>query len=139
MIKPILPSRETQVRFSRFLVVGGTAAVVQLSSLALFKRGLSPNPAFTLSFVLSTATHYSLNRFWALPSERRDSMQQLGEYLMTAGLSYLINLSLFRLCLSVIGLSVIWSAVVALPPSTLVVFLLLNYRVFRHGRGVTKG
>ena len=63
-----------------------------------------------------------------------DSVQQLGEYLMTAGLSYLINLSLFRLCLSVIGLSVIWSAVVALPPSTLVVFLLLNYRVFRHRR-----
>jgi hypothetical protein len=32
-----------------------------------------------------------------------------------------------------------WSAVVALPPSTLVVFLLLNYRVFRRGRPVIKG
>jgi putative flippase GtrA len=139
MMKPILPTRETQGRFSRFLVVGGLAAVVQLSSLTLFKQGLGPNLAFTLSFVLSTATHYSLNRFWALPSERRDTAQQLGEYLMTAGLSYLINLSLFRLCLSVIGLSVMWSAVVALPPSTLVVFLLLNYRVFRRGRPVIKG
>jgi len=138
-MKPILPTRETQGRFSRFLVVGGLAAVVQLSSLTLFKQGLGPNLAFTLSFVLSTATHYSLNRFWALPSERRDTAQQLGEYLMTAGLSYLINLTLFSLCLSVIGLSVMWSAVVALPPSTLVVFLLLNYRVFRRGRPVIKG
>lgn len=134
MIKPILPSRETQVRFLRFLVVGGTAAVVQLSTLALFKLVLGPNVAFTLSFILATATHYSLNRFWALPSARRDTVQQLGEYLTTAGLSYLINLGLFRLCLSVIGLSVMWSAFVAVPPSTLVVFLLLNYRVFRHGR-----
>lgn len=131
MIKSIVPDRETQVRFLRFLGVGGLAAMVQLSSLALFKQGLNPNLAFTLSFVLSTATHYSLNRFWALPSERHDAVRQLGEYLATAALSYLINLSLFRLCLSVIGLSVMWSAAAALPPSTLVVFLLLNYRVFR--------
>jgi putative flippase GtrA len=134
MFKRVLPARQTQVRFLRFLVVGGTAALVQLSTLALFKRVLGPDFAFTLSFIVATATHYSLNRFWALPSARRDTGRQLGEYLTTAGLSYLINLGLFRLGLSVIGLSVMWSAVVAVPPSTLVVFLLLNYRVFRHGR-----
>jgi putative flippase GtrA len=139
MIKSIVPDGETQVRFWRFLGVGGLAAIVQLSSLAIFKQELNPNLAFTLSFVLSTATHYSLNRFWALPSERHDTAQQLGEYLATAGLSYLINLSLFRLCLSVIGLGVMWSAVLAVPPSTLVVFLLLNYRVFRSQRSSTKG
>jgi len=103
----------------RFLIVGGTAAMVQLSTLALCKRVLPPDAAFTVSFVLATATHYSLNRFWALPSGRRDTIQQLGEYLATAGVSYLINLGLFRLAFSVIGLGV---------------FLLLNYRVFRHGR-----
>jgi putative flippase GtrA len=135
MFKRILPARQTQVRFLRFLVVGGTAALVQLSTLALLKRFVGPDFAFTLSFILATATHYSLNRFWALPSGRRDTVQQLGEYLTTAGLSYLINLGLFRLSLSVIGLSVMWSAAVAVPPSTLVVFLLLNYRVFRSGRG----
>lgn len=122
------------MRFLRFLVVGGTAALVQLSTLALCKRLLPPDGAFTVSFVLATATHYTLNRFWALPSGRRDSLRQLGEYLATAGISYVINLGLFRLALSVIGLGVVWSAVAALPPSTLVVFLLLNYRVFRHGR-----
>lgn len=139
MLKSMFPGRETQVRFLRFLVVGGLAAIVQLVGLALFRRGLSPNLAFTLSFALSTATHYSLNRLWALPSERHDAARQLGEYLATAGLSYLVNLSLFRLCLSVIGLSVMWSAAVALPPSTLVVFLLLNYRVFRRRRSPAAG
>jgi putative flippase GtrA len=139
MIQRMLPTRQTQVRFLRFVVVGGTAALVQLSSLALLKLVLGPNLAFTLCFILATATHYSLNRFWALPSARRDTAQQLGEYLTTAGLSYLINLGLFRLSLGVLGLSVMWSAVVAVPPSTLVVFLLLNYRVFRHGRPAAGG
>jgi putative flippase GtrA len=131
MLKRMLPRRETQARFGRFLTVGGCAAAVQFSSLALLKRHLGPGFSFTLSFALSTSTHYLCNRFWALPSDRRDSWRQLGEYLGTAALSYLINISLFRLWLNLIGLGVMWSAVLALPPSTLLVFLLLNYRVFR--------
>ncbi len=131
MFKGVLPHRETQIRLGRFLTVGGLSALVQLVSLALLKRFLNPSVAFTVAFVLSTATHYSLNRFWALPSERRDSWQQLTEYLATAGLSYLINFALFRFALDIVGLGVVWSAAVAVPPSTLVVFLLLNYRVFR--------
>jgi putative flippase GtrA len=132
MFKRMLPARETQVRFWRFVAVGGIAALVQLGSLAVFKRWFAPTLAFSFSFILSTSTHYSLNRFWALPSERRDRARQLTEYLATAGLSYLVNVSLFSLCLHVFGLGVMWSAVFAVPPSTLMVFLLLNYRVFRH-------
>jgi putative flippase GtrA len=131
MFKRMLPGRETQVRFWRFLAVGGLSAVVQLATLACFRRWFTPSLAFSFSFILSTSTHYSLNRFWALPSERRDRARQLTEYLATAGLSYLVNLSLFNLCLHLIGLGIMWSAVFAVPPSTLMVFLLLNYRVFR--------
>lgn len=134
MHKRMLPSRETQVRFFRFLTVGGLSAVVQFLSLALFKRWCSADLAFTLSFICSTSTHYGMNRFWALPSERRDNWRQFGEYLGTAGVSYLINLGLFKLCFNLIGLSVMWSAVIALPPSTVVVFLILNYRVFGKAR-----
>ena len=133
VLKRMLPSRETQARFGRFLAVGGLAAVVQFASLASFRRWLHPDLAFTLSFVLSTSTHYLCNRFWALPSDRRDPVRQFGEYLATAALSYLVNLSLFNLGLDRLGLGVMWSAVLALPPSTLLVFLLLNYRVFRRG------
>ena len=131
MLKNALPGRETQIRLMRFLVVGGTAAVVQFCVLALVKHWFVPNLAFTVSFVCSTTTHYSLNRFWALPSDRRDNWRQLGEYLATAGVNYLVNIGLFALGHSVFGLGVLWSAVLALPPSTAIVFLFLNYRVFR--------
>jgi putative flippase GtrA len=131
MFKRILTRRETQVRFFRFLVVGGTAYLVQMASMKLLLGWLGTNPAFTLSFMCSTSTHYLLNRFWALPSMRADTLHQLGEYLVTAALSFVINFSLFRLCLDVFGLDKLSSTAVAVPPSTLVVFLLLNYRVFR--------
>lgn len=130
-IKRILTRRETQVRFFRFLAVGGTAYLVQVVSMKLLLGWLGTNLAFTLSFMCSTSTHYTLNRFWALPSTRGDTLRQLGEYLVTAALSFVINFSLFRLCLDVFGLDELWSTVVAVPPSTVVVFLLLNYRVFR--------
>ena len=131
MLKTLLSSPESRGRAARFLVVGATAYGVQVATMKLFLLGLGTNAAFTLSFVCSTSTHYALNRFWALPSLRTDSWRQAREYLGTAALSWVINFSLFRLCLDVFGLGKIWATAIAVPPSTLVVFLLLNYRVFR--------
>jgi putative flippase GtrA len=141
MIKAKLTDRETQVRFARFLVVGGTSYVVQVAVMKLASEaiGLGTNVAFTLSFVCSSATHYVLNRFWALPSARADSWRQAREYLGTVAISYLINIGVFRLCLDVVGLGKIWATAVAVPPSTVVVFLLLNFRVFRAGSAKTGG
>ncbi len=127
----MIPSRETQVRFFRFLSVGGLAAIVQFMTLKVFKTWLGSDLAFTCSFICSTTTHYLMNRFWALPSHRNDAIKQFTEYLGTSGISYIINLSIFKLCHDLVGLSIMWSAVIALPPSTVVVFLILNYRVFR--------
>ncbi len=131
MLKALLSSQESRWRAARFLVVGGTAYGVQVATMKLFSLRLGTNLAFTLSFVCSTSTHYALNRFWALPSLRTDTWRQAREYLGTAALSWIINFSLFRLCIDVFGLGEIWATAIAVPPSTVVVFLLLNYRVFR--------
>lgn len=130
MFKGKLADRAIQVRLLRFLFVGGISAVVQFIALWLLKRYLSAGFAFSLSFCCSTSTHYFLNRCWALPSGRKDPGRQFGEYLATVGLSYLINLGGFRFFHDIVGFDVMWSAAWAIPPSTLVVFLLLHYRVF---------
>ena len=126
-----LPPRETQKRLWRFLVVGGGTALVQVAVIAGLKRWMSETAAFSISWVVSTMTHYAANRYWAMPSARHDSAKQFGEYLVTVAISYAINLGAFKLCRDVIGLSVEWSTLVAIPPSTVVVFLMLNYRVFK--------
>ncbi|MDB6128104.1 MAG: GtrA family protein [Verrucomicrobia bacterium] len=131
MPKAMLTDRRTQVRFARFLVVGATAYGVQVGTMTVFLMMLTTNLAFTLSFLCSTFTHYLLNRFWALPSERADVVRQAKDYVGVAALSFLINFSIFHLCLDVFGFGKLWSTAIAVPPSTAVVFLLLNYRVFR--------
>jgi putative flippase GtrA len=130
--KPSAP--ETQVRFVRFLVVGGGSALMQFAVLGVLKGRVSETLAFSISWVVSTGMHYLLNRFWALPSGRRDASRQFGEYLVAVGVSYAINLAAFKVCREALGLGVMWSAFWAIPPSTLVVFVLLNYRVFRAAR-----
>ncbi len=123
------------MRVLRFLIVGGGSAGVQFLVLALIRGRMSDTVAFSFSWVVSTTTHYLANRFWALPSARHDTAQQFGEYLFAVALSYVINLGGFKLCLDGLGLGLMWSTFWAVPPSTVVVFLLLNYRVFR-ARGI---
>ncbi len=122
------------MRVGRFLVVGGGSAGVQFLVLALLEGWMSETLAFSFSWIVSTTAHYLANRFWALPSTRQDAAKQLGEYLFAVALSYVINLGAFRLCTDVFGLGMMWAAFWAIPPSTVVVFLLLNYRVFRARR-----
>jgi putative flippase GtrA len=131
MFKAKLNDRETQVRFARFLTVGATTYGVQVLTMQAGLRVLGTNAAFTFSFLCSTLTHYLLNRFWALPSGRQDSWRQAREYLGTVVISYVISFSVFHLCLDGFGLGKILATAVAVPPSTVVVFLLLNFRVFR--------
>lgn len=127
--KPALS--ETQVRFARFLVVGLVSYGVQVLVIQVASSWLGASASFILSFVISTLVHYALNRFWALASFRTDRWRQLQEYLASSAMSFVISFSIFHLCLNVFGFSRIWSTAIAVPPSTAVVFLMLNYRVFR--------
>ena len=133
MLTTLLSPSESRGRAVRFLIVGATSYGVQVAAMKLATGllGLGTNAAFSVSFVCSTSTHYALNRFWALPSARTDTWRQAREYLGASAISYVINLAVFRLCLDVIGLGKIWATAAAVPPSTVVVFLILNYRVFR--------
>src|SRR5215217_4287346 len=90
MFDPLLTDRENQLRLLRFLVVGAGSAMVQVVVLRALKTLMSETFAFSVSWAVSTTTHYFANRFWALPSGRQDTVQQLGEYLVAVALSYLI-------------------------------------------------
>lgn len=132
MLDSLRPQRETIRRFLRFLVVGGGSLGVQLAVLWALKPWMHETIAFSLSWIVSTATHYGANRFWALPSARHDAGRQMGEYLFTVAVSYVINTAAFE-GLRRAGLNAYWATIWAVPPSTVVVFLLLNFRVFRAG------
>ena len=122
--------RETLLRLLRFLVVGGGSLGVQLATFWALAGWVNDTLAFSVSWLVSTGTHYLANRFWALPSTRHDAGRQLGEYLFTVTVSWVINTAAFKALLA-LGLNAYWAVACAVPPSTIVVFLMLNYRVFR--------
>ena len=130
MFDSLLTDRETQWRLLRFLAVGAGSALVQVAVLRLLRARIGETWAFSVSWVVSTTTHYFANRFWALPSGRDDAAQQLGEYLFAVVVSYVINLGAFKLLRTKFKLSPTWATLWAIPPSTIVVFLILNFRVF---------
>ena len=126
-----LPPRATQLRLLRFFAVGAGSALAQVGIIVLLKPHLRETLAFSISWICSSALHYLANRFWALPSGRSDAGKQFFEYLFTLFVSYAINLGAFFVCRNWIGMGVEWATLWAIPPSTIVVFLFLNYRVFR--------
>jgi len=138
MLHRMLPDRPTQVRFLRFFAVGGCGFIVQLASLRGLKDLLAARLAFSVAFALSVASHYLLNRFWALPSPRRDSGRQFLEYAATIAISYAISFGCFNLFFGLFHLGVMWATALAVPPSTLAVFLLLNYRVFKPAKPIAR-
>ncbi len=113
--------------------------MAQFTTLWLLKERMRGDVAFSVAYAVSVAAHYTLAKFWALPSERRDTLRQFGEYLGAVVISYAINLGAFKVGHDVLGLSVMWAAVAAVPPATVVVFLLLNFRVFRAGKTKSSG
>jgi putative flippase GtrA len=130
MFKRLLLDRQTQVRFIKFFAVGGTGYGVNVLSFNLVKAFFEPNIAFTIAFIISTSTHYCLNRFWALKSTRSDKWRQFIEYLGTVLLSYIISLGSFTLFKVYMTLG--FAQALSIPPSTMVVFFILNFWVFKH-------
>lgn len=108
--------------------------IVQFAVLWFLRKLLPANVTFTVAFVVATSTHYLMNRFWALPSERRDTARQFMEYLAAVAISYVLNIAAFSIAHDVLKIGLMWSALAAVPLATLAVFLLLNFRVFRQRR-----
>jgi putative flippase GtrA len=130
MFIAFLDDREGVFRLLRFLVVGGGTALIQVGILKVLRTRFEETLAFTGSWIASTVVHYVANRFWALPSGRDDSLMQFWEYLFVVVLSYGINLGTFKALRIKFGFSPGWATLLAVPPSTILVYLIFNYRVF---------
>jgi putative flippase GtrA len=132
MLQGLIQNQQFSGRFIRFFVVGGFSYIINVLTFWFLIHVLNTSAAFSIAFVVSVMVHYTLNRFWALPSKRSDLAKQLLEYLGTTVLSYVMSFTVFNLCHFLLGFTPLWSQVCAQPPSTLIVFLILNFRVFKN-------
>jgi len=124
-------NRERIHRLVRFCVVGGTVAVVDFSTVWLLSHFLRPLVAVSIAYVVGVTCHFLLNKFWVFQCRRSDYIRQVMQYLTVVLSSWLTTIVIVHLCLSTITQNILIAKLFAVPPATLVAFVLMQFFVFR--------
>ncbi|HEV3211185.1 MAG TPA: GtrA family protein [Chthoniobacterales bacterium] len=118
-------------RFVRFCVVGGTVAAVDFSTVWLLSHLLQPLVAVSIAYFVGVTCHFLLNKFWVFQCRRSDYIRQLMQYLAVVLSSWFTTVATVQLCLSTITHNILIAKLFAVPPATLVAFVLMQFFVFR--------
>jgi putative flippase GtrA len=118
-------------RLVRFCVVGGTVAIVDFSTVWLLSRFLQPLVSVSIAYFVGVTCHFLLNKFWVFQCRRSDYGRQLMQYLTVVLSCWLTTVAIVHLCLSTITHNILIAKLFAVPPATLVAFILMQFFVFR--------
>lgn len=93
-------------RVMRFAAVGGIVTVFFMGLNALFGRalGLPPGIAFLVSYPPALGLHFLLNKLWTFGDRRSTTHHQVGEYLFSVVVTFLIQWPAFTALQTLAGL-----------------------------------
>jgi putative flippase GtrA len=92
---------------------------------------MPPLVAVSIAYLTAVCCHFALNKMWVFRCQRSDYRRQLMQYFAVVVASYAITIMIVHLCLSTFTTNVLIAKLFALPPATLVAFLLMQFFVFR--------
>jgi putative flippase GtrA len=127
----------TQARFLRFLrfcIVGATVAAIDFSLVWLLSSRIQPLVAVSIAYLIAVCFHFLLNKMWVFRCTRSDYVRQLMQYFAVVVASWLTTISIVHFCLSGFTTNILIAKLFAVPPATLVAFLLMQFFVFRKPR-----
>ena len=94
-------SREIRIQFIKYITVGTLTLITDVfiyTSLIKF-AGLEIILSAAISYVISLAVHFNLNRYWNFKNFDRRYHQQLGTYLIASGIFFTVNLLVIKFAL----------------------------------------
>lgn len=118
------------VHLVRYCTVGITAAVIDFSLVWILSRWLSPLFAVSVAYITAVSCHFLLSKIWVYRCNRRDHFRQIGQYALCIIGCWLSTLGVVKLCLSTITTNILVAKLIAVPPATLVGFVVLRFFVF---------
>jgi putative flippase GtrA len=121
----------TFFRLVRTAVVGGAATVVDFGTAWWLRHLVQPLIAVSISYFVAVTCHFLLNKFWVFRCRRNDYARQLVQYGTAVLASWLMTVSTVQLCLSTFTNNILFAKLFAIPPATLVGFVLMQLIVFR--------
>jgi putative flippase GtrA len=84
-------------RYVRFGLVGAMVTLFFMGLNAAFARGfgMSPHLAFLAAYPPALVMHFGLNKMWTFRDRRKTSPMHLGRYLVSVGVTFLIQWPIF--------------------------------------------
>jgi putative flippase GtrA len=130
-----MPDRRTQLLLARYICIGAFVFCVDVGTFQVFVRaGLILPAATSLSFGIATATHFTLNRFLNFRNFERTIAQQLGTYLIVAGVALLIQNAAVLGGVHFLGLPPVVAKIMGIALNLPIGFL--GHRHLTFGRGI---
>ena len=124
-------TQERFFRLLRFCTVGAAVAAIDFGLVWLLSGHLPPLIAVSLAYFTAVCCHFLLNKMWVFQCRRSDYIRQLIQYSAVVVASWLTTITIVHLCLSSFTTNVLIAKLFAVPPATLVAFLLMQFLVFR--------
>jgi putative flippase GtrA len=124
-------TRERFFRFLRFCIVGGTVASIDFGLVWLLSGLTRPLVAVSIAYLIAVCCHFLLNKMWVFRCRRSDYIRQLVQYFTVVFASWSTTITIVHFCLSSFTHNLLIAKLFAIPPATLVGFLLMQLLVFR--------
>jgi putative flippase GtrA len=117
--------------FAKFCVVGALVAGVDFGALWLFHLFLSELLAVSLAYFVAVATHYGLNKWWVFRATAKVRAGEVVRYVLMVIVCWLCTVGVVWLALRFVSSNIFVAKLLAIPPATLLSFVLMRRFVFR--------
>jgi putative flippase GtrA len=117
-------------RFLRFCAVGISVAAVDFGLVWILSPRLRPLIAVSIAYLTAVCCHFLLNKMWVFRCSRTDYAKQLAQYALAVTGCWLTTVGVVQLSLSTITSNILLAKLIAVPPATIVGFVLLQLFVF---------
>ena len=123
--------RNSWKRLIRFCTVGAFVLALDLCMVYFLSSFLSPTPAVTISYLIAVNAHFWLNRVWVFEAKTPISALEFFRYGSAVLICLGCTISTVWVVLHFISSKVLIAKAIAVPPTTLLSFLLMRTFVFR--------
>ena len=122
-------------RLLRFCLVGGLVALVDFGLIWLLVQVMPRLAAVAVAYLLAVTLHFLLNRSWVFSWSETAGADVLKRYAVTVVACWLCTVGVTGLSLAIVTSNVFLAKAMAIPPATLLGFLLMRGFVFPPASG----
>jgi putative flippase GtrA len=118
-------------QFVRFCVVGAVVLALDFTLIWILHHFLPSLVAVSIAYLLAVAAHFLLNRYWVFRAGGLPLGGSLLRYSLALAACWASTVSLVWLSLHTVTEQVLVAKAIAVPPTTLLGFLIIRFYVFR--------